>query len=317
MFNEKFSNATLMCIFVLLFTTVAIVAVQNKQSFNPTSPAKPSEPRSPAKAEIGEYVSGHKSYEEIISMFREWERKAPDLIEVGTYGKTTKQKDHYFIRISNEISPAKKTVLITACIHGNEPWSTSTSIACIGKIISSYGKDESLTDLVNSRTIYFIPVASPDSYPGSRSVDGVDPNRNFPTPKNPDKESVVPVKNLQEFFMKIKPNAVLSGHTYGRVFLIPWGDSTSDNPNLSDYENIASEMSRLSGYRHQRVCQMYNRPIYGTEIDWYHRHGAFAMVVEFGSHQRKPSLEETKSEFKRTFPAIVHFIEKSTDIDVR
>lgn len=315
MFNAKFSNAGLICSFILLAAIVTVTS-HKTQKFTPPTTPKPAEPRSPKQADIGEYVSGHKSYEEIISMFREWEKKAPDLIELGTYGKTTKQKDQYFIRVSNELSPSNKTVLITACIHGNEPWSTSTSIACIGKIISSYGKDKDLTDLVNSRTIYLIPVVSPDSYPGSRGVDGVDPNRNFPTLADPERESVAPVKNLQNFFMKIKPNGVLAGHTYGRVFLIPWGDSTNDNPNIKEYEKVASEMSKMSGYRYQRACQMYNRPIYGTEIDWYHRHGAFAMVIEFGSHQRKPSLEDTRSELERTFSAIVHFIKNSTEVDV-
>lgn len=300
------ANAAL--IFCLVFSKMEAVKAPD--------PA-PEKPKVPVVADIGDYVTGHKSYEEIVSMFREWEQKAPDLIEVGTYGKTSQQKDQYFIRISNELSPAKKSVLLTACIHGNEPWSTSTSIACIGKIISSYGKDKELTDLVNSRTIYLIPVVSPDSYPGSRGVDGVDPNRNFPTLADPDRQSVAPVKNLQDFFMKIKPNGVLAGHTYGRVFLIPWGDSTSDNPNIKDYERIASEMSGLAKYRYQRACQMYNRPIYGTEIDWYHRHGAFAMVIEFGSHQRKPSLEDTRSEFERTFPAIIHFIKNSTEVEIK
>jgi hypothetical protein len=317
MFNAKFSNAGLICSFILLAAIVA-VASHKTQKFTPPPPwPKPDKPRSPAQVDIGEYVSGHQSYEELISTFREWEKKAPDLVEIGTYGKTTKGIDHYYIRICNEFAPADKSVLLTACIHGNEPWSTSTSVASVGKILASYGKDKELTDLVNSRTIYLIPVVSPDSYPGSRGVDGVDPNKNFPTLADPDRESVAPVKNLQEFFLKIKPNGVLAGHTYGRVFLIPWGDSTSDNPNLADYERVASEMSKLATYRYQRACQMYNRPIYGTEIDWYHRNGAFAMVIEFGSHQRKPSLEDTRSELDRTFPAIVHFIKNSAEVEIK
>lgn len=302
---------------VLIFALTAVFFAKKTTKTLPSEPPERPKPRSPAPAEIGDYVSEHKSYEEIISMFRNWEQKAPDLIEVGTYGKTTRNKDQYFMKICNELSPAKKSVLITACIHGNEPWSTSTSIACIGRIISSYGKDKDLTDLVNSRTIYLIPVVSPDSYPNSRSVDGVDPNRNFPTLADPNKKSVAPVKNLQEFFLKIKPNGVLAGHTYGRVFLIPWGDSTIDNPNIDDYEKIASEMARLSNYRYQRACQMYNRPIYGTEIDWYHRNGAFAMVMEFGSHQKKPSLEDTRRELDRTFSAIIHFIKSSVDVEIK
>lgn len=315
MSNTKIFLLILNTVFIFINLFIAGQKLYFKKLENKSGPLlETKEPNSP---DINEYVFGHKSYDEIISIFKEWEAKAPDLVEVGTYGKSSKNKPIYFLKISNEYKPSNKTVLVTACIHGNEPWSTSTVLAYAGKIIASYKKDPELTKLVNERTIYVVPVVSPDSYPNSRSVDGVDPNRNFPTLKNPSKESVTPIKSLQDFFLKIKPNSVLSGHTYGRVFLIPWGDTNKDNPNISDYRKIASEMCDLSGYRYKRACEMYGRPIFGTEIDWYHRNGAFAMVMEFGSHQRKPTLEETNREFNKTFKSVIHFIKESADVDIK
>jgi hypothetical protein len=302
---------------IIIFANIFIIALNFKQKQNEISYQEIKEPKIPSNPDIKEYLFGYKTYDQIVSILNDWEKKAPDLVEIGTYGHSNKNKPLYYLKISNEYNPSKKVVLITACIHGNEPWSTSTVIAYAGKILSSYNKDEQLTKLVNERTIYVIPVVSPDSYPHSRSVDGVDPNRNFPTLKNPNKQSVKPIRHLQEFFLKIKPNSVLSGHTYGRVFLIPWGDSVKNNPNIKNYEKIASEMSKICGYKFQRACEMYNRPIYGTEIDWFHRNGSFAMVMEFGSHQRKPTLEETRKEFEKTFDGVVYFIRQSTEIDVK
>lgn len=303
----------------VIFVSISFLIVGQKLTSKFKSEPSP-EPRielkEPQTPDIQEYLFGHKSYEEIISIFKEWEIKAPNLVEVGTYGQSTQDKKLYYLKISNEFHPSNKVVLITACIHGNEPLSTSTVLAYAGKILSSYNKDLELTKLVNDRTIYIIPVVSPDSYPNDRSVDRVDPNRNFPTLKNPSKESVSPIKCLQDFFLKIKPDSVLSGHTYGRLFLIPWGDSNKDNPNYQDYKRIASKMCDLSGYKYQRACEMYGHPIFGTEMDWYHRNGAFAMVMEFGSHQRKPTLEETKKEFEKTFESVVFFIKKSPEINI-
>lgn len=257
------------------------------------------------------FIHGHQSYDQTINTMKEWERIAPDLVEVGTYGKTTAGKEQYYIKVSNEKEPSEKKVLITAAIHGNEPWSTNVVMAYAGKLISSYGRDEAITTLVDSRTVYFIPVVSPDSYPSSRHVEGKDPNRDFPTLKSPDKESVAPVMNLRAFFLEIKPDSVLSGHTFGRLFLIPWGDTTKENPRSKQYRRMASEMCEMSGYKYQRICEMYGKPIYGTETDWYVRNGAFAMVIEFGTHQKKASEEETRSEFDRTFKAVLHFILES------
>lgn len=293
----------------LMSATIAAAALKTKEVTPPPAKRNPS----PAAEEFN-FISGYQSYEQIIETMRDWENKAPDLAEVGTYGKTTAGKDQYYIKISNECSPSDKVVLITAAIHGNEPWSTSTVMAYAGKLISSYGRDEAITALVDSRTVYFVPVVSPDSYPLSRHVEGKDPNRDFPTLKSPDKESVRPVQNLRDFFLRIRPNSVLSGHTFGRIYLIPWGDSTQENPSSPEYRRLASEMCQMSGYKYQRACEMYNKPIYGTETDWYHRNGAFAMVMEFGTHQKKPSREETRLEFERTFEAFLHFLENSTEL---
>jgi len=319
--NGDYRNALLGTSVSVMFLVVFVAASKyfartgSIQERNPPAERKTEE--RPKVEDIGNYLRGYQSYDEIVETFRGWEAKAGDIVEVGTYGSAARTGKHHYIKISNEFRPSSERVLITACIHGNEPWSTSTVVSCAGKIISLYGRDEGITRLVDERTIYIVPVVSPDSYPTSRSSHGVDPNRNFPTLKEPDRESVPPVQNLRNFFGEIKPDSVLSGHTYGRIFLIPWGDSTKDNPNLSDYERIASDMCGLSGYRYQRACQMYNRPIYGTEIDWYHRHGAFAMVMEFGSHQRKPTEKETEEELDRTFDSIVYFIKESPKVEVK
>lgn len=302
----------------VIFLSVAIfgtILVKTQRQEDPRPQPRP-EIKTPASPVDFEFIHAFQSYEEIVGTIKDWESKASDLVDVGVYGQTTAGKDTYFIKISNEYNPSDEVVLITAAIHGNEPWSTSTVLAYAGKLIQSYGKDKDLTDVVNSRTIYIIPVVSPDTYPNSRHVDGVDPNRDFPTLKDPEKSSVRPVANLRDFFLKIKPDSVLSGHTFGRLYLIPWGDNRSQNPFAEDYERIASEMCKLSDYKHKRACEMYNQPIFGTEIDWYHRNGAFAMVMEFGTHQRKPSLKDTESEFERTFAAVVYFIKESTKVKV-
>jgi hypothetical protein len=77
------------------------------------------------------------------------------------------------------------------------------------------------------------------------------------------------------------------------------------------------EMGSLSRYRVQRACEMYNRPIYGTEVDWYYRGGAFAIVMEFGTHQRVPSQSDIDSEFQRTFKAVLYFIKEAPLVEIK
>lgn len=262
------------------------------------------------KPQITTEIPDYLDYRETVEQLKKWNREAPDFTEVGVYGKSSKEEDLYYLKIEADrgTDEYKPVVLITSCIHGNEPLSASTVMGYIGTMLGTYGEDKDVTELIDSRIIYFIPVVSPDSYPRSRHVDGVDPNRNFPTQDNPGKRSVPPVEELKNFFLEIKPKAVISGHTWGRIYLTPWGDQNRKCEDDDDYQKIIGEMCRLSRYRMQRACEMYNRPIYGTEVDWYYRNGAFSIVMEFGTHQRIPSSSEIQEEFNRTYKAVIHFI---------
>lgn len=266
--------------------------------------------------QITTQVPDYLNNEQTVAQLKKWNEEAPDLTEVGAYGKTRNGKDIHYIRIEADhgTDEVKPIVLITACIHGNEPLSASTVMGYIGTILGTYGKDQEVTKLVDSRIMYFVPIVSPDSYPRSRHVDGVDPNRDFPTERNPNKRSVPPVQALRDFFLKIKPHAVISGHTYGRVYLTPWGDKTRLCKHDSQYKDIIGKMGQLSRYRLQRACEMYNRPIYGTEVDWYYKNGAFSIVMEFGTHQRIPSRSDIRSEFDRTYKAALHFIQLAPEV---
>jgi hypothetical protein len=265
---------------------------------------------------IEQYISSYQTYEEIITCFKNYEKESPELIDVFQYGKSSKDKDLYCIKISNERKPGNNKVLVTASIHGNEPLSTSVSMSYILYFLSNYKKDKELTNLLDETTIYYVPVVSPDSYPHSRSVDNVDPNRNFPTIKDPNKESILVVENLKKLFSKIKPHSVLSCHTYGRMFLIPWGDNKKDCPNHKDYYDLATKMGNSADYRVLKISQLYGHPIFGTESDYYYRNGSFSIVIELGTHQKKPSFEDTKKEFERTIISFLMFVKESPKIRI-
>jgi len=283
----------------------------------PIPPA--SQPRKPA---ITEAKPGYQAYPQIVEQIKKWNQEAPDLTEIGTYGKSSKGQDLYFLRVTNKLATApKKKVLITGCIHGNEPLSTSTTMWFIGRMLSTYGtgygRDPEATDLVNTRDIYFVPVVSPDSYPNSRHVDGVDPNRDFPGPYNWNHRSVPPVKAIGDFVIQQRFNAAISGHTFGRIYLTPYGDKMERCPNDADYQRIVGKMGQLSGYRVDRACNMYGRPIQGSDVDFYYRHGAFSIVMEYGLTQKIPSQAEISTEFNKTYPAVLHFIREAPLVQIQ
>lgn len=319
-----------------------MVATPHKHPHNdfiqiaPPAP-EPPPPQKPKIPDIAQPVPGHLTYQGIVEQVKLWNQQAPELSEILTIGKTTQEKDIICIRLTNPYSKFKKPkVLITGCIHGNEPHATGTVMAYIGSLLAKYDKEDDVTKLLNERDIYFVPVLSPDSYPNSRHVDGVDPNRDFSNLKS------APVRAIQDFYKKHQFDAVMSGHTWGRVYLTPWGKTMTNCPNHDSYVKIVGEMANRSEYRMLRACDLYtaggglnnppirntdwhsyfdhdyNVPIYGAELDWYYEQGiakptggTFAVVCEFGTHQRIPSRDEIMGEFTRTWPAFLYFLEEA------
>lgn len=280
---------------------------------------EPPPPPEPINYDIETPIPSFLEYDALVSQLKKWEEEAPELVTVETYGSSSKGKELYYICVTNERieSDAKLVTMFTGCTHGNEPWSTTTLMAVVGTLLDKYGDDEQVTELLDTRTMYFVPVISPDSYPHSRHVDGVDPNRDYPTARNPDKQSVKPIEEFKELFQQVKPRAAISGHTHGRVYFYPWAEATRKTPNDADYRRILGKMGELSRYRMEQGCYNYGRPIYGSDMDYFHRNGALGVVMEFGTHQRRPTDSEVKSEFDRTYKAILHFFEEAPKVEVQ
>jgi murein tripeptide amidase MpaA len=272
----------------------------------------------PIYCEISIPIPSFQDYIGTLHQLQQWHQEAPELTELKKYGKSSKGFSLVYLRIKNKrISEQKPVVLITGCIHGNETWATTTMLGFIGTILSRYGKDAAITSLIDNRDIYFIPVISPDSFSYTRYVDGVDPNRDFPSLKEPNKISTPSILAIQILFSKIQPKAVLSGHTYGRMYIYPWGDMYQYCPNDSDYNKILGRMGQLSQYTKLQGCNNYAKLMIGTELDWYYRHKAISVVMEIGTHQRVPTDNEIKSELNRTFSAIFYFVREAPKIVVK
>jgi hypothetical protein len=273
---------------------------------------KPSRPATPA---INLKTPNHLNYNQIVEQIKTWSVEAPELAQPSVYGKSKQGKDIWYLKVGNTKSKQKREpVLLMSCIHGNETWATGVSMAYIGNLLADYGKDAKVTELLDTRDIYFVPVVCPDSYTKTRLVDGVDPNRDFPTPSDPQRQSSSQIMALRHLFFKVRPKAVISAHTYGRVFLIPYGDKYGDNPHQKEFDKIVGDMAKSSDYKMIHCSELYAKPISGTEVDFFYRNGSMAVVIEMGTHQHIPSYKEITSEYQRVKPAISKFLLEAPEV---
>lgn len=292
-----------MLIVVLIFASTAVVTYLKKSDTNKEPIREAPRQKEAVPPKITEKRPSYKDYNGIVDMMRSWEKEAPDFVEVLSYGKTTKGIEQYYAKITNKKKSGNKpSCVITGCIHGNEPISTCTETWWMTELLSSYSSDPEAKEILDSREIYFIPVLSPDTFPHSRHVDGVDPNRNFPS--SGEKQSVTPIENFKNLFKEKKFNAFMSGHSYGRVFLLA---RDSDPERRDAYEKIKDKMDSISSYR----ASYLGGPGTTLDADWGNRRGAISLIVEFGTHQVIPSDEDIKTEFDATYKSFLYFAKEA------
>lgn len=249
------------------------------------------------------------AFEDIYKVLDQWHKEAPEITEVGIVGTSHENHPIKYIRIGKKTGPK---VMIMATIHGNEKLCTMTALGCMNKLLKEYMVDESVTKLLRTRDIYYVPVVSPEGYiNNSRHVLNLDPNRNWNGPNMADKSDSIPaVKAMKAFYDEHKFNAVMSCHNYGKVFFYPWGYTRKKTALDDDYRKVLGEMSAVCGYNYVQLTGRTAPPNWGYEIDYFHSKGAFAVVNEVGSRFEVYD-EELKREIELNYKAFLVFIDKA------
>jgi predicted deacylase len=196
-------------------------------------------------------------------------------------------------------------VRFTATIHGNEPVGTEMCLALMDSLVQGYqaGTPE-ITELVNSREIWFVPMYNPD---GNTLVqrglaNGVDPNRNFPVPDGTVGDdgtytNYVETRNFMEFWSTKR--AVLSATFHGGALVAnyPWDYTITRCPDDELAREAALGYSRLNPTMYASasfdsgVTNGYDwYEVNGSLQDWsYHATSCLDITLELGLNKWPPA----------------------------
>jgi hypothetical protein len=190
--------------------------------------------------------------------------------------------------------------------HAREWIGPATVCFIINSLAQGYGKNGTITQIVDDIQWIFIPVVNPDGYTYSRGVDrlwrknrrqppsgstcwGVDTNRNWPafwnqggSSTNPCTEtyhgtaagSEVEVQNIVNFFRSLKNVVVATDwHSYSQLYLIPYGWTTTNPVGYNDMMNLGNRVATAIRQIDGRVYQVGStaRILYiasGSFTDW-------------------------------------------------
>lgn len=286
-------------------------------------------------------VSAYPTYPAYIAMMQQFAIDYPTLCTYYDLGTLPSGRKIVILKISdnpgmNENEPA---FLYTSTMHGDEATGYPMMLSLIDHLLSNYGTNARITNMVNSIEIWINPLANPDgAYAGGDATisgairfnaNGADLNRNYPDPQDGLHPDGLAFQPETEIFMGFADSLdfVMSANFHGgaEVANYPWD---TWNLNHAD-ENWWSNQCQ----RYADSCQLYGSPGYFNDLysgtipgvtngfDWYEVNGGRQDYMQWW-HQCKEFTVELSAiklipdaqlvdHFNYNLPSLLNYMEES------
>ncbi len=259
-------------------------------------------------------VRGYRTYEEMVAALKKLAKDHPEITKLEVIGKSAEGREIYAIKISDNpnVDEDEPSALIMGLHHAREWIAAEVPMRFAEYLVNNYGKDKKVTELVNGREIWVVPIVNPDGYVYSMTkytmwrktrrhikdnYYGVDPNRNYgyqwgsvgtsdwpgsDTYHGPHAFSEPETQAIRDFAKREHFWCSVSFHSYGELNLYPYGYAykayAPDNDLLKE---LAEGMAKFNGHKPEKSSDLY--PAMGDSDDWlYHDCHTLSFTLELG-----------------------------------
>ncbi|RKE94939.1 M14 family zinc carboxypeptidase [Ichthyenterobacterium magnum] len=214
------------------------------------------------------------SYSDYVAKMNYYATTYPSICTLETIGTTVNGRALLMLKISDNVSTneAEPEFMYTSSMHGDELTGFPLMIRLIDYLLTNYGSDTEVDNIINSTVLYINPLANPDgAYDGGNSnltdsptranANGQDLNRNYPDNQEVGRINFVPGTNTSSrlhysevndvyepetlAFMNFEEshNIVLSANFHGgtEVMNYPYDNTYDKHADHNYYEHICQE----------------------------------------------------------------------------
>ena len=139
--------------------------------------------------------SKYYNYSELTGLLQTMVNTYPHISNLSSVGRSVQGRELWVMRITkdpNTDDPGKPRFKYVGNMHGDETISRQVLVYLVDYLLTKYGEDQRVTELVNTTDIYIMPSMNPDGF--EKSVEGecdgtdegrvnarkIDLNRSFP-----------------------------------------------------------------------------------------------------------------------------------------
>uniref|UniRef100_A0A3B4TBF9 Carboxypeptidase D n=2 Tax=Seriola dumerili TaxID=41447 RepID=A0A3B4TBF9_SERDU len=232
---------------------------------------------SPTTEETVETYNKYYNYVELTGRLQSLAQKYRHIANLSSIGQSVEGRELWVMRITrdpNTDSPGKPKFKYVGNMHGDETVSRQVLVYLVENLLTKYGDEPRISELVNTTDIYIMPSMNPDGF--EKSVEGdcngdnggrsnaknMDLNRSFPdqydgTTVSPDEvpEVMALIRWIQE------KKFVLSGNLHGGTVVAsyPFDDSA-----LHQRQGHYSQSEDDSLFRYLALVYSQNHPVMKT-----------------------------------------------------
>jgi len=251
------------------------------------------------------------SYSVYLQMMQNFATNYSNICQLDTIGISQNGRYNVVLKITDNpnIDEYEPEFLYTGQMHGNELVAGAMFLHLIDYLLSNYGSNTEITNLINNVEIWINPISNLDGmYNGGNEnvsnsnryfANGVDPNRNFPNPVDGDHSDGNPWAQETVDMMSFceSHDFVMSANTHAgaEVVNFPW-DSWKSNERVTADDNwwqlVSEEYASLaqsnspSGYLTDVISTGF---IEGA--DWYYAFGSRQDYMNYFVNCREVTLE--------------------------
>jgi len=274
---------------------------------------------------LGLTMGGFKTYAEIVAAMDSFSTAYPNICtEKFSIGLSGEGRSLWALKISDNPTndEDEPEALVDGVHHAREPIGSEINVEFMRYLLTNYGIDPIATNIVDNFEIFFCPVVNPDGFEYNRITNpngggmwrktrrnnqdgtyGVDPNRNYDyfwgydnngssgstgdeTYRGPNPASEPEINSMQNFLSQHDFAIVINYHSYGQLFLYPWGYYNGYADDVAFYDSLGAYAGSI-GYTVGTPWETLY-PTNGESTDWGYgenrnRNSSFAVVIEVGN----------------------------------
>jgi carboxypeptidase D len=226
-------------------------------------------------------LADYHTNDEIQAEFAALQAAYPSFFHYESIGLSVQGRNLWVAKVSDNVNADEPEIEVKyiSTMHGNEPVGTENCMRFINELLTQYGTDPELTELMDDYEMWFLPLMNPDgNAAGQRwNANGVDLNRDFPDRIQDSVNTTAgrQIETAEVMNWSAQHNFVLSAnfHTGSIVTNYPWDGNAS-----GQYIYTASPEDALFIHISIRYSQ-YNSPMYNNPAfppygitngaDWY------------------------------------------------